>query len=456
MTRTITRLALVPLACLMLASLAREARACSCVEYGTPPCAEYGRADAVFTGVVTGIRKYPGGAPDGMPLALLHFTVEDSYRGVSVAELEVETLSGTSCDTTFKRGERWLVYGYRNESTGRLAIQPCTRTRRLEAAEEDLHYILGLKRAKPRQAVLGRLLRGGYESLAGMRVTVKDGGREYSADTDGEGAYAITLPRPGTYTVRAVVPFSADVSSRTTPVKADPADERTIIEYSVYVPAGQCTYNEINVYAVDLHATAEISGKVTDEAGEPVTRGYVYLIEAVPKDGSKPEREFTSVGADGSFKFEGVAVGRYYLAINPDDEAPGEYDARHPRTFFPGVEDAGEAMPFVVAEGAKIGDVNFKVRPAMKERVITGTVVWADGRTAADASVSLYGGPSGKYIRMVKADAKGRFTMEIYGEFKYEISADAYGEGHGESGRVAVPPDGNPAPIKLVVKPKSD
>lgn len=173
---------------------AAEARACSCVESVTPPCAAYWRADAVFTGVVNDIRKLPGRPSDPLPKALLHFVVEDKYRNVSAAELEVETLSGTSRDTEFKKGERWLVYAFKDPSTGRLAVSPCTRTTRLEHADEDLSYLRGLRQRPPAQSVLGRLSRGRYEPLAGLKVTVAGGGLSLEAATDADGQFAVALP----------------------------------------------------------------------------------------------------------------------------------------------------------------------------------------------------------------------------------------------------------------------
>jgi hypothetical protein len=454
MARTTSRFTTGVFACFTLFLLAGEARACSCVEYGTPPCAEYWRADAVFAGVITDIRKLPND-PNSLPQALLHFRVEDAYRGVSVSELDVATLSGTSCDGTFEKGERWLVYGYRDAATGRLEILPCTRTHLLRGDSEDLAYIRGLKRGKSEQAVLGKLLRNRHEPLAGLKVTVQGGGQSFESMTDAEGGYGFSLPKAGTYTVRSFVPFSAGAMSHRVPVGTQPTDEQTVVEYSVTIPAGQCAYNEIDVYRVDLHATAEVSGTVINEAGEAVTRGQLYLVDAAPQDGSRAEREYTKIGEDGGFKFEGVAVGRYYLVINPDDEAPGEGDAPHPRTFHAGATDTSRATPLVITEGAKLEGITFRVRPAMKARVISGRVVWADGKPATTATVSLYDGEADRYIRMVGVDAEGRFTLEVFGDFKYELSASVYGKKYGASEKVQVPQTGQPAPIKIVVTPKN-
>jgi hypothetical protein len=432
--------------------LTAEALACSCTEYGTPPCAAYWRADAVFTGVVADISELPKDAPNALPMAMLRFLVEDAFRGIKVSEVDVAIPSGTSCDIEFTRGERWLVYGYRDKATGRLEIHPCTRTKRLEFADEDLTYIRGLRRKAPEQSARGKLKWYIDGSRAGLEITVRAGGKSYGAVTDEDGAFVVALPKAGAYTVQAVVPFSAQAMSPGVEVKSEPTDERTILQYNAQIPAGQCSYNELNVYEVDLHATAEVGGRVSDEeTGQAVTRGGVYLVDAAPEDGSRLGRRYAKIDNDGSFKFEGVAVGSYHLVINPEDKAPGEEDAPHPRTFYPGADDPARVTPLIIEEGAKLEDIDFRVRPAMKSRTVTGSVVWQDGKAAEQAYVSLYAGA--QYVEMVRVDASGNFTLDIYGDFEYQVkSVVVHGRRRGESEKVQVPRGDGPARLTLTLK----
>ena len=444
------RLLLLTLFCVLSHALAAEARACSCVEYGTPVCAAYWRADAVFTGVVTDFKKLPRAAPGALPKALLHFIVEDKFRNISVPELDVETLHGTSCDMTFEKGERWLVYAYLDKSSGRLNISPCTRTHRISGTDDDLSYIRGLSSRPPEQSVLGRLAHDQYDSLTNLKVTVSDGGRSFETTTDSDGEFSVQLPRGGAYTVRAFVPYSAGAWSHTVAVEDEPTDEQTVVKYRVEIPTGQCAYNEIEVFKVDLHATAEVSGKILDESGQPVTRGYVYLVDSVPADGKEPGSRSTKIGDDGSFKFEYVAVGSFLLVINPRDEAPGESDAPHPRTFYPGVADKEQASPLVITEGLKLEDLTFRVRGPLRKQVVNGRVLWPDGKPA-EAYVKLYNGD--KYVRLIRTGADGRFTIDVYGEFDYRLLADTIGRKPGRSEKVKVPLQSKPAPLLLRLKP---
>jgi hypothetical protein len=438
-----------------MALCAQGAQACSCVEYDVPACAAFWRADAVFVGVVTDIKKLPEESPQALPVALIHFIVEDGYRGVSAPEVDVATMSGTMCDIKFKQGQQWLIYAGRDTATGQLGTGFCDRDRLYKDAGEDLDYARSLRQQPPAPSIAGLLKDYAFANLmAGLKVTAEGGGQTFETTSDGEGRYALTVPKAGAYTVRAYVPFSAEAGSFLTQVKTDPTDEQTVIEYGVTLAAGECTYSEIQIHKVDLHATAEVSGRVVDVMGRPVTRGYVYLIEAAPKEGKDAERDDTKINDDGSFKFKGVAVGSFYLAFNPDDRAPDESDAPHPRTFFPGVADAKQATPLVISEGAKVADIFFRVRGPMKERVVSGRVVWPDGKPVPESRVALYDGAADRYIRSVTADAQGRFRLTIYGDFKYELKAEVFGAKRGESEQVKVPLGGKPAPLRLVLKPE--
>src|SRR4051794_25954800 len=100
--------------------LSVEAQACSCIQYGEPACSAYWGADAVFSGIITDIKKPSSQSPGVFSeKALLHFVMQDAYRGISGSEIDIATLSGTSCDIPFENGERLLVYAYRDKSSGR-------------------------------------------------------------------------------------------------------------------------------------------------------------------------------------------------------------------------------------------------------------------------------------------------------------------------------------------------
>jgi hypothetical protein len=435
----------------VLQLLVQEARACTCLEYGTPPCAAYWRADAVFAGYVTDIKPLET-SKDELPQASLHFIIEESYRGIAAAEVNVATLSGTSCDMKFEKGERWLVYAYLDKAHNRLEIRPCTRTNLLAQSAEDLDYLNGLKQKMAVQSISGRVLQDRYAPLSDVKVIVEGGGNKIETATDKEGIYRVAIPQAGVYTVRALVQFAAAVMSfgEGEKIEAQPTDEQTIIQYTLNIAERHCNYTELDVYKIDLHATAEIGGKVLDASGQPLTPGYIHLMNA--EDAS--DRRSIKIEENGRFKFEGVAAGRYFLVINPDNGPPGEDAAPYPRTFYSGVSSLSQATPISVSEGAKLENIIFRVGSPLKARVLTGRVVWADGAVVQKAFVSLYNGQNGSYIRMFKTDAKGNFNTKLYGDFKYEVAAEMVGPRNGRGERVKVPSTAKLKPLKLVIKPE--
>ncbi|MCP9496011.1 MAG: carboxypeptidase-like regulatory domain-containing protein [Pyrinomonadaceae bacterium MAG19_C2-C3] len=437
---------------LSLMSLAGDAQACSCTEYGEPPCAAYWRADAVFVGRVYDITPLETGEKE-LPMQLLHFTVEQSFRGVDVTNIKVATLHGTSCDTEIKRGQRWFVYGYRNETTGRFHIQPCTRTTRLDDADdgsEDFAYARGAARGATTQSLSGKILKGDYEPLKAIKVTVEGEGKMYEATTNDEGGFTVNLERAGAYTVRAVVPFSAMVVSYREGFREQATEEQTVVEYNVSIEAGRCDYREIHAHEIDLKATAEISGRVFGADGLPTPDVRVYLVSA-EELGGKPEKQGvphktfgygSSTDMEGRYTFGALREGHYALVVNPDGMP--EVNSPYPRTYYPGVQDVASAVIVNLEQGQQLSKQDIQLPPKLIERKVTGVMVWADGkpvtRLAPDSSpdvlpfLSIYDPHRLWYslnprradgTRTVEVDKRGRFSFIGFEGYTYVITANA-------------------------------
>ena len=123
--------------------------------------------------------------------------------------------------------------------------------------------------------------------------------------------------------------------------------------------------------------------------------------------------------------------------LNPRNEAPGDGHAPYARTYYPNVPEASAATKIVITEGAKLENLTLHVGSRLKERTVSGKVVWEDGRLATSAGyISVYDGE--RNVRTAKLDEKGRFNFKVYGDFKYEIVAESWGKIIGKSERVAI------------------
>lgn len=372
---------LISLAWLTVSST--KAQGCSCLEYDVPVCAAYSRADAVFTGQLLDITVEKE-SDQQISTAMLHFIVEQPFRGITGDRVEVETIHGTSCDLRFAKGEKYLIYAGKR-SNGQLVVGPCTRTQNLKYADEDLSYLRTLAQQEVKETILGRF--GKFQQLPGLRITVQNADQTIETKTDQNGNFSVLLPGPGNYKVSVFIPFAAAVMAYPEDKQATiNASTLTIFEYEAQVARNECHFRQLEAVKRNLDSTAEVSGSVVTGSGRPVSRGWVYLVNAAyPADS-----ELKKIETNGSFKFESVPVGDYYLVLNPHNAPPDESDAPYPRTYYPHAADASTAAKIVVTEGVKLENLTLRVGPSWKGRDVTGKVVWPDGSPAQGARISLY------------------------------------------------------------------
>jgi len=412
---------------------ANPALGCQCYEYGTPVCAAYWGSDAVFVGQLRDITP-PDSNSDRWPMATLHFIIEQPFRGITTTTVDVGTDFGTSCDMKFFKGSRYLVYAHRYSDSKELFTGFCTRTTQLHNAVDDLNYIRSLAEQGVAESVAGRVGLSMFEPFIATKIEVRNGNKRFETTTNENGDFSVSLAGPGRYTVRVIVPSAVGIHSRGDRIyKAETTDALTTIEYNVELGKSQCDYRQLNVFPVDVHATAEISGAVLTASGRPVNKGRVYLLEGEDHSNRYKSAE---IEANGSFKFEGVAVGEYLLVLNPKNEAPDEDDPPYGRTFYPNATDVSGATKIVVTEGARLENLTLRVGPAWKGRTVSGKVVWENGGPITNANISLYDGH--RYVRTIDMDKKGRFSFTVYGDFRYSIEAQAWGERRGKSDRVSI------------------
>ena len=425
---------------------ANPALGCQCDEYGTPVCAAYWGSDAVFVGQLRDITPPDSKFPDRWPMATLHFIVEQPFRGITTTTVEVGTSFGTSCDVKFFKGSRYLVYAYRGSESKQLFTGFCTRTTQLHNAVDDLNYIRSLADQGVAESITGRVGRT-FEPFIGVKIEVRNGNKRFETTTNENGDFSVSLAGPGRYTVRVMVPSAVGIHSRRDRIyKSETTDAFTTIEYNVELGKSQCDYRQLDVFPVDVHATAEISGAVLTASGRPVNKGTVYLLEGEDHTNRYKSAE---IEANGSFKFEDVAVGEYLLVLNPKNEAPDKDGPPYGRTFYPNATDASGATKIVVTEGARLENLTLRVGPAWKARTVSGKVVWEEGGPITNANISLYDGK--RYVRRIEVDKKGRFSFTVYGDFNYFIEAQAWGERRGKSDRVAITEKSTN--LTLVLKP---
>jgi hypothetical protein len=151
---------------LLVPTQAAHAQGCS---EPKPICNEFWTGlSAIFIGRVISATPLPphpkepklSARPDNLKaLMIVRFVVEKSYRKYEKRQLEVETLgSGEQRPFSFEVGVRYLVfaewYPLRSLSHQSLLVYPCSRTRLVTQAQEDIDYLESVFKLNPAADIL--------------------------------------------------------------------------------------------------------------------------------------------------------------------------------------------------------------------------------------------------------------------------------------------------------------
>ena len=434
---------------LCIAVFSSVVRACQCVEYGTPTCAEYWRSDAVFVGHLVEIKVVQ---MKNYTYRRLRFAVEEAFRGVSGTRVDVFTVKGTSCEMPFEKGEKYLVFASHDKRDGsdQLYTGMCSGTVPAKPASEAVDSIRRIVQQTAGESISGQIEEFPARGIPGISVKVVGADRTLETTTNKEGHFSFALPGPGkfkvqfslSYQARAIIPSNAVELTRSQ------TEHLTTYEYDVELEKSECDYLRIQLYGSNPRATATVNGRVVTADGGPLKEAAtLHLINVA--ENSFDYDAYVHKG-DGTYMFGRVLPGEYYLVLNPDNDAPGNIGPPYPRTFYPNVSESRDATKIVVAEGAKIENVTLRLGARMRERRVSGVAAWKDGRALLDAQIFVYHGA--QRVSWVVLDETGKFDFVLYGDFNYTVQAvDARGKISGMSERVLIPPQGS-AGLKLLFR----
>lgn len=402
-----------------------EASACSCRFGGGPPCEEFWRVDAVFTGRVTGSSQITvDEEPNKRTERLVRLTVEQRFRG-AVEDVETEVITGWGggdCGYEFKTGERYIVYAYRNEKDHKLYTSICSRTRTLAEAAEDLSFMRELATMRGTEgSIFGRVVKRNYQwkegedvfkPVTGVEVSVDGAEKKYEVKSDAKGRFRFAGLQPGTYRVKIKVPQGLTNES----IK----DEASrLLEGEATVVARGCAETEFY-----LESDTRVAGRVLDASAQPVANMRVEMRPAPNNRNNYSSLRYAETNAEGRFEFKEVPPGSYLLGfriIGSTNTEPLPY----PRVYYPGVTTMAQASVVSVKEGERLRDLELRLLPRLEQVNLEGAVVWADGRPApgAGVNVSLFEEGEMTVYRWIKADERGRFTLKLFSGANYRVNA---------------------------------
>jgi len=216
---------IIALLVVMLAVFAARGDACSCAG-PEPPCEAYQSSVAVFIGTMMDVSNVTVELKAGdrrleFMGKLFRFSVEQAFKGVEEAEIEIQTGSGGGdCGYEFRKGDRYLVYAYKAANDKRLSTNICSRTRPLSHAADDLAFLRGLPQSATSTRISGTIAQydndptEGYHFarfLSGIKVTITSQKGSHEIYTNDDGVYEITGLPAGRYKIQIELPSNLSI-----------------------------------------------------------------------------------------------------------------------------------------------------------------------------------------------------------------------------------------------------
>jgi hypothetical protein len=126
-----------------------------------------------------------------------------------------------------------------------------------------------------------------------------------------------------------------------------------------------------------------ITGRVSDEFGDPITGARVQVLRSQVQQGRRrlmPVSNGAQTDDTGSFRVFGLAPGEYYVAASlqaaPADSS--DNPVSYAPTYFPGTGNVADAQRLSLTLGTEQSGINFILQPVRAVRV-SGTVVDSNG-----------------------------------------------------------------------------
>ena len=198
--------------------------------------------------------------------------------------------------------------------------------------------------------------------------------------------------------------------------------------------ANGATLDRINV---SMERAGVISGRILDEAGEPVAGAAIYTMQSQFFRGRRqlvPANMGGGMRTDdtGMYRISPLAPGEYlvlatfretWVADDKDKQTLG-----YAPSYYPGTTSVAAAQRVKVVAGQEATAIDFSLVPG-RAASITGTVMTADGAPLAAANVAVtqeVTGPGGSSMSMIantRAGADGTFTIRDVSPGQYILRA---------------------------------
>lgn len=397
---------------LLILSISEMAFACSCAGE-RQACQAFGQSEAVFLGKVSAINEGFYNLPPGRAMGRrVTFDVLESFRGTGDLRIKLVTgIGGGDCGYPFKAGGVYLVYAYGN-AYSTLETNICTRTAPVERAGDDLTFLRSLSAKGPEGRVFGyvassRPLRWeqytGKGAIAGVRVWLESNGEKLKTVTDSRGEYEFAGLLPGNYRIWADLPGLGGGEGR-----------------DVVLPSKACA-QEVFI----ARELGSISGVIRNAEGQPAKNIWVELLR--PSDRKRIGVGDGFTDENGNFTIQNVPQGSYLMGVHVRHTPSGTKYLWMPyeRSYYPGAKDPDSAQLVTVESGQPVTGIDWKLGPALKQRVIRGIVLGPDDKPASPVFVELKVEGYEDNAALAETKGDGKFSLEGLIGLQYFIQASS-------------------------------
>jgi hypothetical protein len=150
-----------------------------------------------------------------------------------------------------------------------------------------------------------------------------------------------------------------------------------------------------------LPRAGRITGRVSDETGEPAGALTVHILERrffqgrqrlVPLPVGAQPMPMLRTDDNGLYRMHGLPPGSYYVMATSRESWASEEDPKvsyaHATTYYPGVADEAMAQPIRVGPGQDVVGMDFNL-VAVRAARVSGTAFRTNGQPAGRASVTI-------------------------------------------------------------------
>ncbi|HEY5936726.1 MAG TPA: hypothetical protein VIU61_18890 [Kofleriaceae bacterium] len=378
----------------VLAADARSAEACSCEREA--PCEAYWEADVVFVGTVTSHKNRTSRTEtiNGKKVTIIDdgsiatLDVGETFRGTLGKTVTIET-SGSCSFMTWVTGEKFFIYAKRDGN--RLVTGSCSRSDRIEVAEDDLVHA----RSHPDKATLGFVQgvvnRPADNNILDATTPVPDvlvkvrGLPKAVTKTNANGAFKIPLP-PGDHQLDIMAPgFRLDGPPPTAKI----------------VARGACA-----LVAPRLVATGVARGLLVDHEGKPAAN-----VRVVVRNAARKWHRDAATGADGRFEISDILPAmQFVLSVSAPADGGPRLERPIPTRYYPAATTETGAKVITLPATGIVAGLDFALAAPLRVIESTGTVKHRRHRLRAAYVVAR----SGTNQDRVDVDERGRFKVRHF------------------------------------------